>query len=1410
MHWKGLRLVADGSKRQSTIEPQSQSRRSEHLPRPSPPVSDPRLSESTARGPGLSPIDGSDHSSLGVPTGIPDHGVAQSDFAGPSSGDTPSLRRNRFSFMRLRHASDPQLSKSYAKAGQQEAPPMPSLPPPKIITTAPTSHDLDQPTKELPIFNKLRPSSRKHSMEELSRNSTDQSRMMKPSRKNQGSTDSQVDSSLSTFQGSMEEQGRLSTTSLRSGSRDQTNLNDSQRSSVTDPRFSESSRSDQSYGDQAAYGSNSPRDGLGSTSSAKRGFRLPRLKRNRSPLFPLPPKPPPGQSILNGPKFSPADTPKSNGSGDHDQISPLPSPSRSFVGLGTAGGQPTLFRNDSISSAHSARSNPSHKGRGRSSTMGSLAENQDDLSPVPYLVSSGRTSTSTTGRKSFGDIFSISQRLRQNSEPPIPRNGSPGLGGSSTPISKPDLPPVPEKEEGDTPASYLTKLEENVPRGMVGGVLSQSGDEFFKVALRKYMRSFSYFGDPMDMAIRKLLMEVELPKETQQIDRFLQAFADRYHECNPGIFETTDQAYFIAFSILILHTDVFNKNNKRKMQKLDYVKNTRGEGVSDDILECFYENIAYTPFIHVEDANLRDRHLAKPRRALFKSTSTENLSRIARDPVDPYTLIMDGRLGVLRPSLGDVMDLDDSYNHVGSAGPPDMNDLHQAFTKSGILQIISLRSRPDAFMHASMMNPAESNPGLVDIKVAKVGLLWRKDPKKRRTRSPWAEWGAVLTFSQLYFFRNVNWVRSLMAQHENYMKNDRTGTLVFQPPLAEFKPDAIMSTNDAVALLDTSYKKHKYAFSYVRHNALEEIFLATSESEMNDWISKLNYAAAFRTTGVRTKGMIATNYEGQRYRTSQRIDTASLNSQQSAEKEPPSPSIATDIVAEFVAARRQLMSQKIRETNEKLFVTQKQLEELLRNARHLQILTPVNPRARENVIMAAGRMAAKLKWVRQDLWRNKCYREVLLRDLGEDESFVEGRSRSVAEQPQSEDAARLASISGPSVRSEPGALAPSIVHTASSHDTHEPPAVSVDQPVDLGLLHQPSTDELRRPSLPASTTSSDVPRVGRPLSIAAMADKLPDGQTQLERESSVLSRGSRFDGASLRSRASKLTSPVSFDEGEERLLREAGLLDLSGSPPPRKQSSNVAESEGEGKPDESAEASQGDRPSRVRRSLHRTLRDSHHHIPRHHSRSKKHRGSVSSIPTLDDDEMKDGEILSRKTPSFTVHGKKASIITFGSEWQNMPPEERLKLRKPTPHEEPRASEPAILGSNNESATSHHTPGGRPHSIRSASTTTRLSFCSDDEPTVDYFKDAYESFGGELATPTIEKDLSDLAIPPEEKDPEQRPEENTPRPSSSSGSAIFGPRLTTTDDRTPSSTNSLAERAVDTPSSENLRQQAVGA
>ena len=101
-------------------------------------------------------------------------------------------------------------------------------------------------------------------------------------------------------------------------------------------------------------------------------------------------------------------------------------------------------------------------------------------------------------------------------------------------------------------------------------------------------------------------MEVGLPRETQQIDRVIEAFAFRYTQCNPdfflsegGIFNHPlflfiiqntfkDHAYVLAFSLIMLHTDAFNPSNKRKMTREDYTKNTRLPGVPIEVLDVRY------------------------------------------------------------------------------------------------------------------------------------------------------------------------------------------------------------------------------------------------------------------------------------------------------------------------------------------------------------------------------------------------------------------------------------------------------------------------------------------------------------------------------------------------------------------------------------------------------------------------------------------------------------------------------------------------------------------------------------------------------------------------------------------------------------------------------------------------------
>jgi len=46
-----------------------------------------------------------------------------------------------------------------------------------------------------------------------------------------------------------------------------------------------------------------------------------------------------------------------------------------------------------------------------------------------------------------------------------------------------------------------------------------------------------------------------------------------------------DHPYILAFSLIMLHTDAFNKSNRRKMTKADYVKNTSLPGLIPEVLD---------------------------------------------------------------------------------------------------------------------------------------------------------------------------------------------------------------------------------------------------------------------------------------------------------------------------------------------------------------------------------------------------------------------------------------------------------------------------------------------------------------------------------------------------------------------------------------------------------------------------------------------------------------------------------------------------------------------------------------------------------------------------------------------------------------------------------------------------------
>lgn len=784
-----------------------------------------------------------------------------------------------------------------------------------------------------------------------------------------------------------------------------------------------------------------------------------------------------------------------------------------------------------------------------------------------------------------------------------------------------------------------------------------------------------------------------------------------------------DEAYFIAFSILILHTDVFNKNNKHKMQKHDYTKNARGQGVADEILECFYDNISYTPFIHVEDdLDINGERIVarKSRKKLFSKPSTDSLGKPSREPVDPYTLILDNRLESLRPSLKDVMSLDDHYNYLGTAPTLNLANLHKTFFKSGILQIVSSRSRPEAFMSpATMANPAEAHPGVVDIKVTKVGILWRKDMKKKKARSPWQEWGAILTGAQLYFFRDTAWVKNLVHQHNSHHKHGYAGYAVtFKPPLQQFKPDVLMSTEDAVALVDETYKKHKHSLVFVRHGGFEEVFLADNEADMNDWLAKLNYAAAFRTAGVRMRGTMGGTNDGERPLAAKRMESnCSTQSERNTTSESTNQNgnADLDLAGQIQAARRQIMAQKIKEADVKLSEAEKQLESQLRNARHLQILAPIQNKTREQIILAAGGMAAKIKWMRMENWRTRCHRDILAMDLEED--IKSGGSLHLktdqipgallaAVSPEGQDVAKIESSEGFTVTPQASPRGDSTSRPA----TQPSPTKSFNMDdvftsihgSTLGSNHRPK-GSWELPPLSFQPTKSSI-RSGSSLGPNHQAGHplVPQPSSR-----SVSDNTQSFDRGDMNVGFS--TQSPRIDSNEQVVLQDAGIAEPE-SPPVAKSKRPETPNGSEASPEKpkTMDSEVNEARSRVRRSLHRTLRDSH---PPSHHRSKRGKDSVGSAGLAEDNiSVADSEVLARGTGSFTVHGKKASVITFGSEWQSMTPEERLKLRKQSYNDDSKLSVPSAIDDDGDSIKSafNSTARPRPVSSTSASTTTTRS------------------------------------------------------------------------------------------------------
>ncbi|XP_069507381.1 brefeldin A-inhibited guanine nucleotide-exchange protein 2 [Ambystoma mexicanum] len=147
---------------------------------------------------------------------------------------------------------------------------------------------------------------------------------------------------------------------------------------------------------------------------------------------------------------------------------------------------------------------------------------------------------------------------------------------------------------GPTPEDIAQFLhqEERLDFTQVGDFLGDNS-KFHRDVMYSYVDQLDFIGRDFVSALRMFLEGFRLPGEAQKIDRLMEKFAARYLECNQGqtLFASADTAYVLAFSIIMLTTDLHSAQVKNKMTKDQYIKMNRGINDSNDLPEDYLSAI---------------------------------------------------------------------------------------------------------------------------------------------------------------------------------------------------------------------------------------------------------------------------------------------------------------------------------------------------------------------------------------------------------------------------------------------------------------------------------------------------------------------------------------------------------------------------------------------------------------------------------------------------------------------------------------------------------------------------------------------------------------------------------------------------------------------------------------------------
>ncbi|ANB14854.1 Arf family guanine nucleotide exchange factor SEC7 [Sugiyamaella lignohabitans] len=138
-------------------------------------------------------------------------------------------------------------------------------------------------------------------------------------------------------------------------------------------------------------------------------------------------------------------------------------------------------------------------------------------------------------------------------------------------------------------AKFLLNTE-GLDKATIGDFLGDD-DPYHISIMHEFVDLMDFKGLSFVDALRRFLQGFRLPGEAQKIDRYMLKFAERYISDNPGVFSNADTPYILAYSVIMLNTDLHSPEIKQRMTTEEFIRNNRGINDSANLPDEFLLNI---------------------------------------------------------------------------------------------------------------------------------------------------------------------------------------------------------------------------------------------------------------------------------------------------------------------------------------------------------------------------------------------------------------------------------------------------------------------------------------------------------------------------------------------------------------------------------------------------------------------------------------------------------------------------------------------------------------------------------------------------------------------------------------------------------------------------------------------------